>query len=269
MWIGGISALHLQALHPVAALGIAQNSSFERDPWRRLTETGKFIVATTWGTTARAEQLGARVRAMHAAMRIRDPHGAGVRRVDEHDLLLWVHCTLVRSNLHAVRRAGFAICAQQADRYVFEQRRTAELVGLPAADAPGSMADLEDYLVGMRGVLAVSAEARLIRRFLFKPPLHGGHRALAPAWRAASRLAYSVLPSWARGLYGPAGWPEGLSTASLRSVRRAALLVPWRTRLAFPEPLLDQAVQRLGPEAIPLRGAPPGPAGARATVIAP
>jgi len=28
MWIGGISALHLQALHPVTALGIAQNSSF-------------------------------------------------------------------------------------------------------------------------------------------------------------------------------------------------------------------------------------------------
>jgi len=87
MWIGGISALHLQALHPVTALGIARNSSYEQDPGRRLRETGKFIVTTTWGTTAQAEQAGARIRAMHARMRIREPHGVE-RRLDDHDLLL-------------------------------------------------------------------------------------------------------------------------------------------------------------------------------------
>jgi uncharacterized protein (DUF2236 family) len=258
MWIGGISALHLQALHPVTALGIAQNSSFEQDPWRRLVETGKFIVATTWGSTARAEQAGARVRAMHARMRIRDPR-AGERRLDDQDLLLWVHCALVRSNLHAVRRAGFAVRADQADRYVLEQRRTADLVGLTAADAPGSVADLEDYLAGMRGVLAASAEARSIQRFLLEPPLHGARRTLIPAWRTASLLAYSIMPSWARDLYGRAGWPESLSTAGLRSARRTALAVPWHARLAFPEPLLKQAVARLGPEGIPSRRLPARP----------
>ena len=253
MWIGGISALHLQALHPVTALGIAQNSSFERDPGRRLRETGRFIVTTTWGTTAQAEQAGARIRAMHARMRIRDAHGAE-RRLDDRDLLLWVHCSLVRSNLHAVRRAGFALSVADADRYVLEQRRTGELVGLPAADAPGSVADLEDYLLGMHGVLAASTEARSIHGYLLKPPLRGTDRALTPVWRAASRLAYSILPAWAHELYGRARWPEALSTTVLHASRRTALVVPWRVRLAFPEPLLERAVARLGHDGIPLRG---------------
>jgi len=252
MWIGGISALHLQALHPVTALGIAQNSSFEEDPARRLRETGKFIVTTTWGTTAQAEHAGARIRAMHARLRIRDPHGSEPeRRLDEPELLLWVHCCLVRSNLRAVQRAGFSLRADQADRYVHEQRLTADLVGLPARDAPGSVADLADYLAGMRSVLTASAEARSIHRFLLKPPLHGSRRALRPAWHAASRLAYSIMPTWARTLYGPAGWPESLSTTVLRATRRTALSVPWHTRLAYPEPLLEQAVARLGSDSVP------------------
>jgi uncharacterized protein (DUF2236 family) len=258
LWIGGISALYLQALHPVTALGIAQNSTFAEDPGRRLRETGKFIVTTTWGTTAQAERAGARIRAMHARMRIRDPHGVE-RRLDDPDLLLWVHCCLVRSNLHAVRRAGFAVRADQADRYVLEQRRTADLVGLPTLDAPGSVADLEDYLADMRGALVASAEARSIHRFLLEPPLHGARRTLTPAWRTASRLAYSILPGWARDLYGRPGWPEGLSTAGLRAARRTALAVPWRARLAFPEPLLEQAVARLGPGSIPSRRLPAQP----------
>jgi uncharacterized protein (DUF2236 family) len=256
MWIGGISALHLQALHPVTALGIAQNSSFERDPGRRLRETGKFIVTTTWGTTDQAEQAGARIRAVHARMRIRDPRGVE-RRLDEHDLLLWVHCSLVRSNLHAVRRGGYPISADHADRYVLEQRRSAELVGLPAADAPGSVADLEDYLSGMRGMLTASAEARSIQGFLLKPPLHGVQRSLAPIWHAASSLGYSILPAWAHEVYGRAAWPESRSNRILGAARRTALVVPWRRRLSFPEPLLEQAVARLGPQGIPARGLRP------------
>jgi uncharacterized protein (DUF2236 family) len=253
MWIGGISALHLQALHPVTALGIAQNSSFERDPSRRLRETGKFIVRTTWGTTAQAEQAGAQIRAMHARMRIRDAQGAE-RRLDDADLLLWVHCSLVTSNLHAVQRAGFGLSAEDADRYVLEQRRTGELVGLPAADAPGSLAELDEYLNEMRGMLAATAEARSIQRFLFRPPLEGSHRALTPTWHSASHLAYSIMPSWARELYGGSGWPGALSTGVLRTSRRAALTVPWRVRLAYPEPLLEQAVARLGRAGIPSHG---------------
>lgn len=33
MWIAGIRALYLQALHPRAVRGVTQNSDFRRDAW--------------------------------------------------------------------------------------------------------------------------------------------------------------------------------------------------------------------------------------------
>jgi uncharacterized protein (DUF2236 family) len=251
MWIGGISALHLQALHPVAARGIVQNSSFEADPFRRLVSTGTFIVATTWGTTEQAEQAGERVRSVHLRLAIRDPRSGRTQRLDAPDLLLWVHCSLVWSNLHAVSRAGRELPAYVADRYVREQRRTAELVGLPAADAPSSTGELVEYLAGMRPVLAASTEARVIHRFLLRPPLRGLMRAARPVWTAASRLGYSIMPPWAHDLYGLPAIPPAVATGALRAARAAGLLVPRRTRLSFPEGHLHRAIAALGKPAIP------------------
>jgi hypothetical protein len=51
-------------------------------------------------------------------------------------------------------------------------------------------------------------------------------------------------------LAGPSRSPPPLLHAS----RHAALVVPWRVRLAFPEPLLQRAVACLGEDGIPLRG---------------
>ncbi len=251
MWIGGISALHLQALHPSAALGIVQNSSFREDPFGRLVGTGSFIVATTWGTREQAERAGARVRAVHERLRIHDPKSGEAHRLDTPDLLLWVHCALVRSNLHAVVRGGLRLTPQQADRYVSEQRRVAALVGLPVHDAPGSVADLEDYLDGMRPKLFRSPEAVLIHRFVSRPPLHGRRRALRPAWSAASRLGYALLPSWARDFYGRTGLPAPLATAAVRAARTAAFAIPRSKRLGFPLPHLNEAVARLGAASAP------------------
>jgi uncharacterized protein (DUF2236 family) len=249
MWIGGISALHLQALHPVAARGIAQNSSFTEDPRRRLARTGAFIVATTWGGTEVAERSAARVRAMHARLSIRRP--GAVRPLDDPELLRWVHCTLVWSNLRAASCCGVGLSPGQADRYVGEQRRTAGLVGLPGRDAPGSVAELNAYLEAQVSGLGCSAEAAQIHDFLLDPPLTGAWRMLRPQWRLASRLAYSIMPGWARELYGWPGYPEQATNAALRTARRAALLVPWQVRLSFPEPYARQAVGRLGRAGVP------------------
>jgi uncharacterized protein (DUF2236 family) len=251
MWIGGISALHLQALHPSAARGIVQNSSFEADPFGRLAGTGAFIVAATWGTTAQAERAGERVRAVHARLRIRDAHTGRQQRLDTPELLLWVHCALVRSNLHAVSRGGRALPPDVADCYVGEQRRVAELVGLPGADAPGSAGELRDYLAGMRPVLAASAEALTIHRFLLRPVLRGRARIARPAWAAASRLGYSLMPPWAHDLYGYPAIPAAAATSALRAARAAAFLIPRRIRLGFPEPYLHQAIAALGKPAVP------------------
>ncbi|MFE2493021.1 oxygenase MpaB family protein [Streptomyces scopuliridis] len=65
MWIAGIRALCLQALHPRAVRGVTQNSDFRNDAWGRLRRTAGFVGTISYGTTEAAERAGARVRAIH------------------------------------------------------------------------------------------------------------------------------------------------------------------------------------------------------------
>lgn len=107
MWIAGVRALYLQALHPRAVRGVLQNSDFRSDAWGRLMRTARFVGTLTYDTTDAAEQAGATVRRIHRRLSATDP-GTGERYgVDEPDLLLWVHCAAVDSYLHVLRRSGY------------------------------------------------------------------------------------------------------------------------------------------------------------------
>ncbi|MGZ8751293.1 MAG: oxygenase MpaB family protein, partial [Pseudonocardia sp.] len=52
MFAGGIRALLLQSLHPLAMAGVVDHSGFEGDPWGRLQRTSHFLAVTTFGTAA-------------------------------------------------------------------------------------------------------------------------------------------------------------------------------------------------------------------------
>ena len=56
MFPGGIRALLLQSLHPLAMAGVAGHSGFKGDPWGRLQRTSEFLATTTFGTIEHAEQ---------------------------------------------------------------------------------------------------------------------------------------------------------------------------------------------------------------------
>src|SRR5918911_488732 len=73
MWVAGIRALYLQALHPRAVRGVLQNSDFRKDAWGRLMRTADFVGTTTYGTTEAAERAGARVRKIHSMLSGLDP----------------------------------------------------------------------------------------------------------------------------------------------------------------------------------------------------
>ncbi|MFE3937172.1 oxygenase MpaB family protein, partial [Streptomyces goshikiensis] len=60
MWIAGVRALYLQALHPRAVRGVMENSDFRADAWGRLLRTADFVGTLTYGTTDAAERAGAR-----------------------------------------------------------------------------------------------------------------------------------------------------------------------------------------------------------------
>ncbi len=65
MLVGGISALMLQTLHPLALAGIWDHSNFRQDMLGRLRRTGQFLSGTTYGSTRDANWLIDKVRNIH------------------------------------------------------------------------------------------------------------------------------------------------------------------------------------------------------------
>ena len=56
MFVGGLSALLLQSLHPLAMAGVDEHSGYRGDPWGRLARTSHFLAVTTYGSAADAER---------------------------------------------------------------------------------------------------------------------------------------------------------------------------------------------------------------------
>ena len=75
MYVGGLRALLLQSLHPLAMAGVAGHSGYRGDPWGRLARTATFLAFTTFGTQDDAAETVARIRAIHARVRGKAPDG--------------------------------------------------------------------------------------------------------------------------------------------------------------------------------------------------
>lgn len=252
MWVAGIRALYLQALHPRAVRAVIENSDFREDAWGRLRRTADFVGTTTYGTTEAAERAGARVRRIHDMLRATDPDTGRTYRIDDPELLLWVHCAEIDSYVHVLCRSGYPLSDALADRYVAEHRESARLVGLDPAGVPGSRAELAAYFASVRPSLAAGADAREIDDFLRRP---GVHPLLLPArallWPHVARLAYAALPPWAHALYGRPAPPPATVTRRLRLTGAALRTVPARVRWQLPPKHILRATARLGPGSRP------------------
>ncbi|WP_060887851.1 oxygenase MpaB family protein [Streptomyces caniscabiei] len=252
MWIAGVRALYLQALHPRAVRGVMQNSDFRKDAWGRLLRTASFVGTTTYGTTQAAEHAGARVRKIHSLLSATDPDTGERYGVDEPELLLWVHCAEIDSYLHILRRSGYPLTEAAADRYVGEHRVSARLIGLDPAAAPGNTAELAAYFKRVRPDLAAGPEAREVDDFLRRPPTHP---LLVPArealWRRVANLAYASLPPYAHELYGRPAPAPTVVTRRLRLTGTFLRSVPARLRWQLPPKHILRAMSRLGPGSRP------------------
>jgi len=197
--LAAIRSLMIQALHPLAMAGVAQHSTWQRDPFGRLAATAGYVLTVTYGDTAAAESAAARVRAVHVHVRGTDTVTGLPYRADDPDLLLWVHAGMVDSIVHIVQRYGRSLDAADADRYVAEMARFAEIIGVPATRVPASVAALTEYLesVELRQVTPAAAEAIAI--VLDPPGLDDDTREL---WHDLGQVAVGTLPDWARSMYG-------------------------------------------------------------------
>jgi uncharacterized protein (DUF2236 family) len=245
MLLAGLRSLFLQALHPRAVAGVVQNSNYRDDPWGRLLRTSAFVGTVIYGTTAQARAAGDRVRRLHARLRATDPRTGVQFRVDDPDLLRWVHVAEVESFLSTARRSGVSLTDAEADGYLTEQRRAAALVGLDPATVPATVDEVAAYYAEMRPDLAMTRDAAETLVFLAAPPMPWG-LGFTPArlaYGAVAATAFALLPAWARRMYGLPGLAAADLTASLsvRTLRLALAAIP---RRLYESPIYRAAMER-------------------------
>lgn len=194
MFVGGLRAILLQSLHPLAMAGVAQHSDYRQDPWGRLQRTADFLAATTFGNEQTAEAAIARVRSVHQRVRGRAADGRAYSANDPH-LLRWVHVCEVDSFLASYRRYGAAeLTDAEADQYVADMAVVASALGVN--HPPVTVRQLRAEIADFRDELQGTPEARQAARFLLlEPPLPLAAR---PPYTVLAAASVALLPGWTR-----------------------------------------------------------------------
>ena len=194
MFIGGIRALLLQSLHPVAMQAVNEHAGFRDDLWGRFQRTSRYLALTTYGTVPDAERTIAAVRAIHRRVSGTTPDGRPYSADDPH-LLMWVHVAEVDSFLTAYQAFGAEkLTPADAADYVRQMGSIASRLGV--IEPPATVAELTEIIESYRPELTGSGLARQASNLLLvQPPFTGLGRA---GYRILAAGAVSILPAWAR-----------------------------------------------------------------------
>lgn len=215
MMVGGIAALLVQMLHPLALAGVLGHSDFRQDMLGRLRRTARFIAVTTYGDRADAEVAIGRVRGIHARVRGTAADGRPYA-ADDPRLLAWIHVAEALCFLAAyVRYVDPDMNAADADRYFAEFAVIARKLG--ADPVPVTLAEARALLEDFRPELAANAETHEVARII----LQGGRAnpAAASVHATLAEAAVGIVPPWARAMLGLSG--RGLRQAPARLATQA------------------------------------------------
>jgi uncharacterized protein (DUF2236 family) len=218
MFVGGITALLMQSLHPLAMAAVADHSGYKNDPWGRLQRTSHFVAATTFGRPEDARTVIARVRAIHERVTGTAPDGRPYAASDPH-LLTWVHIAEIYAFLRAYEAYGGEPLGQaDRDDYVEDMARVAAELGVP--DPPRTESDVTSLFARYRPELRGTPQAREAARFLLRePPLPPVMR---PIYRGLAAGAVCLLPQWARAELG-LPWRPAMETVLSRPAGKLAV----------------------------------------------
>jgi len=224
MFIGGIRAVMLQTMHPVAMQAVAEHSGYRGDMWGRLARTSRYLAVTTFGTAADAQQAVDTVRAIHDRVVGTTSDGRPYTAADPH-LLAWVHAAEVDSFLlaHSVYGAR-PLAAADRDLYLAQAAEVARRLGV--IDPPTTEAELARTLADFRPELRGTDAARDAVAFLIREPELP--LAARPPYAMLTAAAISLMPRWTRKPLGLPSYPvvertlvRGLGTAATRTIRWA------------------------------------------------
>jgi len=194
MFVGGITALLVQMLHPGAMAGVGDFSGYKDDPWGRLQRTADYIAMTTFGTIPDAEKAIAHVKRIHDRVRGTDALGNPYWGSDP-ELLLFVHDAEIDSFLRAYQTYGPApLSREEADIYVAQTAVAATRLGVQTP--PMSVRELHAQLRDFAGDLVLTPSAREASHFVVhNPPVAGAGRV---GYRLLTGGAVALLPGFAR-----------------------------------------------------------------------
>ncbi|WP_322614876.1 oxygenase MpaB family protein [Pseudomonas sp. BIC9C] len=225
MLIGGIAALMLQALHPLALAGVWDHTNFREDMLGRLRRTGQFISGTTFGSRQDADWLIEKVRTIHLQITGTAPDGRPYAASDP-ELLTWVHVAEVSHFLAAhLRYRNPHLSPADQDRYYAEIALVAERLG--ARDVPRSRREIADYLKRIRPQLLCDERSREVLRLLLNAP--SPSRLARPFGSLMMQAGIDLLPDWASDMLGVS--LNALQRKLIRaSVNRSAPMLRWAVR---------------------------------------
>jgi uncharacterized protein (DUF2236 family) len=181
--IGGLRALIIQSLHPLAMAGVAQ-----------------------------------RVKRVHKRVRGVDPVTGRPYSADDPDTQVWVHTIEWDSFLVAYNAFVRRLPEAEQDRYMSERVRIAALLGTPEEMVPSSVAELREYWERVTPELRISDDAGDAIGFVADPPVT---RELLPYWpalRVLGQAAVAIVPRRLRRLAG-IDRPRAVDVAAIATVR--------------------------------------------------
>lgn len=210
--LGGLAAILLQVADPLVARGVAQSSSFARDPLRRLRHTLAYVYAVQLGSPEQHRMAARRVDSAHA-------HVAGAR---EPGPQLWVTATLARTGMQVHELLYGPLPPDLADEI---HAATAELgmaLQLPPDAWPVDRAAFDRYWDATLPTLEVGDDARAVAaELLAARAAPWWLRLLLPATREFTAV---LLPARLRDAYGLPDHPRRgrVVVAVMRALVRVA-----------------------------------------------
>jgi len=202
--VGGGLAVLLQVLEPgemwhLSKTSVANEGGVAAES--RFKRTGAFLITINFGDTAHADAAAAHVDRLHERSIIRDETtGEEVSRAKTDDWMRWTHCTFVWGALTAALEYGLELTAEEQDRFVREQHKSAELLHVPGP-IPSTRAELDALIDGWGERAALTVPAANIAVALRHP---GDGQGPIARW-VARNVQYgllALLPAWAQRLYG-------------------------------------------------------------------
>ncbi|MGH7667686.1 MAG: oxygenase MpaB family protein [Candidatus Dormibacteria bacterium] len=250
--LGAARALLMQSSHPLVAQGALDHSDFANDPIGRFQRTAGWVTTVTYGTTAEAQAASREVNRVHRKVTGSVPAAnatsawvpGSAYRAQDHDLIRWVHASLIDAMLTTYRTVVGPLAPAKGDEFVREWEAVAQLMGLAPGSTWSTETQMRAWIGGQlgSGVALPGPGSRAVSRVILAPGAEG----LVLA-KLTSLITTGMLPGAVRERLG-LRWSLPQQTAFLALTRGLRASRPALPRSLRVSPVYEFATARVSGE---------------------